>query len=456
MTSVSDIRVPIVVVGAGAAGMIAALYAAHRGVECVLLEKSVLKGTNAELSGGLLQAAGTRFQKRNGVEDDPALMAADIMAKNQGAADEDLVLEICRRSKDFVHFIDDHVTPLHLDMAVRWSGHSAYRMHTNVEENGRALVGALRTAVRKEQRITFADRLGVRELIAENGAVTGVVTDAGGDDRIMSGRVILATAGFGANRAMLTEYCPDALAATFIGSENSTGDGIRWGIELGAATAHMTAWQGHSHVNPKHGTHLSGALPYAGSVIVNREGRRFAREDKGYSEFSVDLLAQPEHEGIEIFDQRILDRLATNGILREAMEAGAVRRFDGLGELAAGFQIPAGALREEIAAYNAAAVGEGGDRVGRTSFGGPLTAPFYGSVVAGGLAHTQGGLVIDTSCRVLRPDGSRIAGLYATGGTAVGMSGDGAGGYTSGNGLAHALGTGLMAADHASATPEAG
>jgi fumarate reductase flavoprotein subunit len=457
MATVSDseIQVPLVVVGAGAAGLMAALYTAHLGMECVLLEKSVLKGTNAELSGGLLQAAGTRFQQSKGVEDSPELMASDIMTKNSGAADEQLVLEICRRSKDFVHFLDDHVIPLHLDTAVRWPGHSAHRMHTNEKENGRVLVNAMRAAIRADDRIAFVDRMPVRGLIERNGAVTGVVTEAThGDDRILADRVVLATTGFGANRDMLAEYCPQSLTATFIGSENSTGEGIRWGIELGAATAHMSAWQGHCHVNPKYGTHLSGAVPYAGAVIVNRNGRRFAREDKGYSEFTVDLLAQPDHEGVEIFDQKVVDQLATNGILREAMEAGAVRSFNSIEELAAGFHLPVEELRSEVAAYNSAARGDSADDVGRTVFGAPLDAPFYGSAVTGGLAHTQGGLVIDTSCRVLRPDGSRIDGLYAVGGAAEGISGDGAGGYTSGNGLAHAMSTGLIAAEHAAHSVE--
>lgn len=452
----SETQVPLVVVGAGAAGLMAALYAAHLGLDCVLLEKSLLKGTNAELSGGLLQAAGTRFQQHAGVDDSPELMTSDIMTKNGGAAKEELVLEICRRSKDFVHFLHDHVSPLHLDTAVRWSGHSEYRMHTNEKENGRALVNAMRAAVRAEVRIAFIDRMPVRGLIERNGVVAGVLTEAtNDDDRIFADRVILATAGFGANRRLLAEYCPQALTATFIGSENSTGEGLQWGIELGAATAHMSAWQGHCHVNPKHGTHLSGAVPYAGAIIVNRLGRRFAREDKGYSEFTVDLLAQPEHEGVEIFDQRVVDQLATNGILREAMEAGAVRSFNSIGELAGGFHLPVERLRSELAAYNAAARGESADTVGRTVFVAPLEAPFYGSAVTGGLAHTQGGLVIDTSCRVLRSDGSQIDGLYAVGGAAEGMSGDGAGGYTSGNGLAHAMSTGLMAAEHAARSVEA-
>jgi fumarate reductase flavoprotein subunit len=74
-------------------------------------------------------------------------------------------------------------------------------------------------------------------------------------------------------------------------------------------------------------------------------------------------------------------------------------------------------------------------------------APFYGSLVTGAITHTQGGLRIDTTCRVLRPDNKVIEGLYAVGGTAAGISGDAADGYMSGNGLIQAFTTGMIAAE---------
>jgi fumarate reductase flavoprotein subunit len=123
-----------------------------------------------------------------------------------------------------------------------------------------------------------------------------------------------------------------------------------------------------------------------------------------------------------------------------------VVRAGTLRELAELFELPADVLEEEVADYNRA-VREGHDRFGRREFGEPLTAPFYGSLVTGALAHTQGGLRIDPTCRVLREDNTPIEGLYAVGGTAVGMSGNGPEGYLSGNGLAHAFGTGLIAGE---------
>lgn len=444
----------VIVVGAGAAGNMAALVAAQRGANVLLLEKSVLQGTNAQLSGGFLQAAGTRYQQEKGVEDSPELMMADIMKKNGGVANTAVVAEICRRSKDYVHFIADHVgLELHLNTTIKWYGHSVFRMHAGPAEKGSELVAHLRRAVAAQGRIDFVDEARVTGLLTENGRVVGVTAGIGDGEveELRAAGVVLSCGGFGNNRTMLERYCPDALDAVYIGSETNTGEGIVWGMELGADTEFMTAWQGHAHVNPKYGTHLSGGLPYLGSIMVNVNGERFAREDLGYSELTPIILAQPSGIAVEIFDQRIVDALWTNGVFREAYDAGAVHRFERLEDLAAAYSLPVDAVLRTVAAYNDGALGKAPDAFGREASGTPLEAPWYGSVITGGIAHTQGGLRIDPAARVLTPAGQPITGLFAAGGTAAGMSGEGVAGYTSGNGLSHAFTTGLIAGESAAA-----
>jgi len=434
--------------------MMAALVAAHHGVDVLLLEKSVRKGTNAQLSGGFLQAARTRYQEALAIEDSPEQMMEDILTKNGGVANKPVVEAICRRSGDFVHFIADQVgLELHLNTTIRWYGHSAFRMHSGPGENGAELVVALRQAVHRQNRITFVDEARVADLLMEDGRVTGVMS-AIGDGRtepVTASAVVLACDGFGGNREMLAEHCPEALAAVYIGSENNVGDGIRWGLEVGAGTDFMSAWQGHPHVNPKHGTHLSGGLPYLGALIVNLNGERFAREDEGYSELTPKILAQPSGVAVEIFDQRIVDAIWENGIFRLAYDGGAVRRFGSVEEMAAGFGLSGAALVQTLERFNRSATGSEPDPLGRTTFGAPLEAPFYASLITGGLAHTQGGLRIDPTTQVQTAAVKPVPGLFAAGGTAAGMSGVGAAGYTSGNGLAHAFTTGLIAGESVTA-----
>jgi fumarate reductase flavoprotein subunit len=187
-----------------------------------------------------------------------------------------------------------------------------------------------------------------------------------------------------------------------------------------------------------------------GAVLVNRQGQRFGRETVGYSEFAGDVLAQPGGEAWEIFDEEVYQ--ASRGTrLEEIIEADKVSRFDTVAELAAAFSLPEDALSETLAEVNGAARGEQRDRFGREEFaGGPLEPPLYAIHVRGALFHTQGGLRIDGRARVLRPDGDHIPGLYAGGGTAVGISGSGHAGYSSGNGLLAATALGKIAGEAAS------
>lgn len=444
----------VIVVGAGAAGMMAAMVASTRGAEVLLLEKSVRGGTNAQLSGGFLQAAGTRFQQELGIEDTPEQMLADIMRANGGVVNLPVVTEICHRAKDFVHFIADHVgLDLHINTTIPWHGHSAFRMHAGPAEKGIELVDAIRSKVARDPRITFVDEARVAGPLVENDRVVGVRAGIGDGavEEIRAASVVLACAGFGQNKAMLSEHCPDALGAVYIGSENCTGEGIGWGIELGAGTQFMSSWQGHAHVNPKHGTHLSGGLPYLGAIMVNLRGERFEREDIGYSELTPIILAQPDGLAVEIFDEWIVERMKDNGVFRGAYEAGAIRSFDTIGELAEAFSLPSESLSTAVNAYNTAMTGDRADEFSREPSGRTFEAPFYGSLITGGMAHTQGGLRIDPATRVMTAQDRPIAGLFAAGGTAAGMSGEGAAGYTSGNGLAHAFTTGLIAGESAAA-----
>jgi fumarate reductase flavoprotein subunit len=119
--------------------------------------------------------------------------------------------------------------------------------------------------------------------------------------------------------------------------------------------------------------------------------------------------------------------------------------------LAETIDLPADVLSETIEKTNRSIRGEASDPFGREEFlGGPLEPPYYGIHVRGALFHTQGGLQVDTRARVLRPDGTHIPGLYAGGGTAVGVSGSEYKGYSSGNGLLAAAVLGKVAGEAAS------
>lgn len=428
----------------------AAFAAARRGVEVVLLEKDTRVGCNTELASGSIPAAGTRFQRALDIQGTPEEMAEDILRKNHGQSDREIVLALCRKSREVIDLLVDEVgLPLTLNTDAGRFGFSFLRLHNPPGRTGAPLIRALHEALARFPNATFADRTPGAGLVADdNGAVVGILAGASGEQRIGAKKVVLACDGFGANKQMLERYIPEMAGVDYIGVQGNTGEGIGWGMQLGAATAHMSGYQGHGLVCAGYGTRLSPEIPQLGAVIVNVHGERFAREDQGYSELARVVLAQPRGVAVAVFDQRIYDVVAPTEHFRETVASGALRSAPTLEALAAAFKLPVEKLRKSIDECNAAAR-EGRDRFGRETFGAPLRPPLYGAWITGALAHTQGGLVVDVHARVLRPDGSFIPNLYAGGGTAAGISGDGPDGYLSGNGLLSALGFGLIAGEHA-------
>lgn len=445
--SAFDLNADVVVVGGGACGLMAAYRAGRHGLSVVLLEKDSRRGCNAEIASGSLPAAGTRHQRAAGVQDSIAQMAADILAKNKYQADAEIVRTLCARSPQIITIFEEELgVPLELNTDSSRFGFSALRLHNGPGRTGAPLIAALRRAIEAMDNVTRADRTPGTGLITDAmGAVIGVRAGNDDDQRLGARRVILACDGFGANPAMVAQYIPEMAGVDCIGVQGNTGDAISWGLACGAAAAHMTSYQGHGLVCAGYGTRLVPEIPQLGAVIVNREGRRFTREDQGYSEFAREVLAQPGGVAVAVFDQRMFDVVARLDHWRDTVAVGAIKSAPTLAGLAAAFRLPLEALEASFRDCD----GSWPDPFGRAALPVPHVAPFYGAVITGALAHTQGGLVVDVNAQVLRADGTPIPNLYAGGGTAAGISGDSADGYLSGNGLLCAYGLGLIAGEHA-------
>jgi fumarate reductase flavoprotein subunit len=415
--------------------MVAALAAAKRGVEVLLLEKGAEPAGNTVRSTGLIPAAGTRFQREAGILDDtPELMGEDIFKKNNYESDPELTRLLCKESAPLVEWLADEAgceMVCYTDFL--YPGQSRLRMHGPKTHYGSELARQLVSAVRYEPEVELLKNIPVDDLIWDGKRVSGVETS---DGVIEAGAVILALNGFGGNREMVEEYLgPEAAAALYYGSPNNAGEGIGWGIALGAATQHMGSYQGHASVAAPDGPLVTWGVVVNGAILVNRDGRRFGDETVGYSEYAGAVMVQPGSEAWEVFDEEVYE--ASRGTrFDEVVEAGKVVHSETLEDLAETFGLPAGTLAETVEDTNRSIRGEVPDPFGREEFGdGPLEPPFYGIHVRGALFHTQGGLKVDSRARVLRSDGSPIPGLYAGGGTAVGISGTGYKGYSSGNGL---------------------
>ncbi|MEL6408513.1 MAG: FAD-dependent oxidoreductase [Chloroflexota bacterium] len=443
----------VVIIGGGGCGLTAAVAAGQDGTaEVLVLEKQARPLSNTQRSYGMIPAGGTRLQKEAGVDESPADFVADIMAKNHDEGDYETTLHIAKTIVDVVHWLMDVVeADLHFVDDFIYPGHSKHRMHAPPNRSGAELYDALRLKLRSMNNVDVIQDAPVTALIADDdNAVLGVVVQRGDSvERVRAQRVILATNGFGANEDMVAKYLPDAMQhALYLGGEGNTGEGIVWGEKLGAATAYMDAYQAHGSVAIPYNILISYAMVSEGGIQVNKNGERFGTEQQGYSERALDVLAQPDGIAWDIYPQKLHDLGMTFEEYRSANDTGAIFKADTVSELATHFGLPADTLNTTIETYNAAANGNGDDPQGRTN-GAPLSPPYYGVKVTGALFHTQGGLVVDEHARVCKADGTPIPNLYAGGGTAAGVSGHGAAGYLSGNGLLTALGYGYLAGKHA-------
>ncbi len=437
-----------IVLGAGAAGMVAALRAADQGARVALVDPHGARASNLVASSGLFSAAGTRFQQANGTEDGPAQWSRDIHEKAGGAVDPVIVDRVTARSADLAHFFADR-----LGFAVRHlpgldiPGHSAPRLHEAHPEGGAGLAALLFGAVARTPSITVvaADASG---LITEPGAEPGGARVIGADTSqgpLHAGWTLLASGGFGAQAGMLARHVPEIAGAVYIGVGPNDGRAHHWGSRLGGTLAFMDSYQGQGHTIPDGLGRLGPGLTSFGAMLVNARGERFADESMGPSEFGAFVLAQPGGTAIEIFDGRIHEEGRQLSTYRACLARGVVvERVDEAG-LAAAFRLPPEALHRSLLDY-AAIVAGAPDPHGRRVALRPLVPPYYAARVTGALAHTQGGLLIDGRARVRR-GGGVVPGLLAAGAAAAGISGHGAAGYLPGNGLGHAFTLGLVAGE---------
>ncbi|MEO1314109.1 MAG: FAD-binding protein, partial [Pseudomonadota bacterium] len=305
---------------------------------------------------------------------------------------------------------------------------------------GRDLIDALRTRA-EVLGIDIICNRHVPTLFTQDDRITGALaqTPDGSAERIGCDRLILATNGFGGNRAMVHEHMPQIEEALWFGHDGNRGEAMIWGAGLGADLAQMGAFQGHGNVAHPHGILITWAVITGGGIQVNQMGQRFWDESQGYSEAARAVLAQPGGEAWAIFDARIAGIARQFADFTEAEAQGAIVQADSPEALAAALGLPEQTFTETLANRDDCPFGRD------FSDTPPLTQPLCGVRVTGALFHTQGGLRVDARARVLRHDGGPLPNLYAGGGAAVGVSGAGDSGYLSGNGLLAAVVLGRIA-----------
>jgi len=446
-----DLSVPVLIVGAGACGLTAALSVMDAGGLPLVVEAEAAPSGSTALSAGLIPAAGTAIQKAAGIDDSAALFARDIQAKAKGENPQALVDLLAKNAAPTIDWLADRFAlPFSVVDDFDYPGHTRRRMHGLPTRAGRELVDRLRSACEGAGIDIICSRRATT-LFVDGDRISGVELDGpDGPERLGCEALILACNGFGGNRAMVARFMPEIEGAVWFGHSGNRGDAVTWGDALGAETLNLGAYQGHGNVAHPQGILITWATITEGGVQVNLNGERFWDESQGYSEAARAVLAQPGGVAWTIFDGRIAGIARQFRDFKDAEGIGAIRRADTIEALAEATDLPVAALRSSLEALE---VGQS-DALGRVYHGPGLSPPYCAVKVTGALFHTQGGLHITDAARVKRKDGTAFANLYAAGGAAVGVSGKGDSGYLSGNGLLSAVVLGRIAGQYAAKTLE--
>ena len=467
----STVEADVVVVGAGGAGMTAAITAAAEGKSVVILESQSMVGGNSVRATGGMNAGKTVYQDENefgesaGVEktlktaaekyadnetitalaktvseqwaayqanptgyfDSVELMELDTMIGGKGINDPELVETLCANSADAIDWLDEHGITLH--NVSSFGGASVKRIHRPVNAEGKTvsvgsyMIPLLQENCEKAGVKMMLDTTATEILTDANGAAVGVkATGASGETVTVNAKaVVLASGGFGANLDMVTEYKPELKGFMTTNAPGIQGQGIEMAQAIGAATVDMDQIQIHPTVEANTAALITEGLRGDGAVLINAEGKRFIDEVGTRDVVSAAEIAQTGSYSWLVVDQAMVD---ASSVIQGYIKKGYTVTGATYEELGKAMGVDAAAFAETMEKWNGYVEAKNDPDFGRTSFANPLnTAPYYAVKVTAGVHHTMGGLKINANTEVLNEKGEVIPGLFAAGEVTGGVHG---------------------------------
>ena len=461
----------VVVIGAGGAGMTAAMTAADAGQKVVILESQAMVGGNSACATGGMNAAKTVYQDENefdqaaGVEktlataaekyadnetitalaktvseqwaayqanptgyfDSVELMELDTMVGGKGINDPELVKTLCEGTADAIDWLDENGITLH--NVSSFGGASVKRIHRPVNEEGKVVsVGAYMIPLLQEncekRGIDIVLNTTVDTILTDaNGAAVGVSgTDKDGNTVVVNAKsVILATGGFGANLDMVTQYKPELAGFMTTNAAGAQGQGIEMATAIGAGTVDMDQIQIHPTVEANTAALITEGLRGDGAILVNANGERFIDEVGTRDVVSAAEIAQPGSYSWLIVDQAMAD---ASSVIQGYIKKGYTKTGATYEELAKELDVDPATFANTMETWNSYVEAKNDPDFGRTSFANPLNnGPYYAIKVTAGVHHTMGGVTINSATEVLKEDGTVIPGLFAAGEVTGGVHG---------------------------------
>ena len=467
----STVDADVVVVGAGGAGMTAAITAAAEGKTVVILESQSMVGGNSVRATGGMNAGKTVYQDENefgesaGVEktlktaaekyadnetitalaktvseqwaayqanptgyfDSVELMELDTMIGGKGINDPELVETLCANSADAIDWLDEHGITLH--NVSSFGGASVKRIHRPVNAEGKTvsvgsyMIPLLQENCEKAGVKMMLDTTATEILTDANGAAVGVkATGASGETVTVNAKaVVLASGGFGANLDMVVKYKPELKGFMTTNAPGIQGQGIEMAEAIGAATVDMDQIQIHPTVEANTAALITEGLRGDGAILINEEGQRFIDEVGTRDVVSAAEIAQTGSYSWLVVDQAMAD---ASSVIQGYIKKGYTVTGATYEELGKAMGVDAAAFAETMEKWNGYVEAKNDPDFGRTSFANPLnTAPYYAVKVTAGVHHTMGGLKINANTEVLNEKGEVIPGLFAAGEVTGGVHG---------------------------------
>lgn len=467
----STVDADVVVVGAGGAGMTAAITAAAEGKSVVILESQSMVGGNSVRATGGMNAGKTVYQDENefgesasvektlktaaekyadnetitalaktvseqwaayqanptGYFDSVELMELDTMIGGKGINDPELVETLCANSADAIDWLDEHGITLH--NVSSFGGASVKRIHRPVNAEGKTvsvgsyMIPLLQENCEKAGVKMMLDTTATEILTDANGAAVGVkATGASGETVTVNAKaVVLATGGFGANLDMVVKYKPELKGFMTTNAPGIQGQGIEMAQAIGAATVDMDQIQIHPTVEANTAALITEGLRGDGAILINEEGQRFIDEVGTRDVVSAAEIAQTGSYSWLVVDQAMAD---ASSVIQGYIKKGYTVTGATYEELGKAMGVDAAAFAETMEKWNGYVEAKNDPDFGRTSFANPLnTAPYYAVKVTAGVHHTMGGLKINANTEVLNEKGEVIPGLFAAGEVTGGVHG---------------------------------
>ena len=437
----------IVVIGAGGAGLTAAIEAADRGANVIVVEKMPMVGGNTKYATGGLNAAGTTSQAELGIEDSIELFYEDTMVGGGNINNPELVRVLAENGAGTVEWLKG--IGADLSDVGRLAGASVNRSHrpTGGAPVGNHIVDVL-YAKAQEMEIEVLLESEVIALLGDATGVTGVtVQTSNGNYQIDAKAVIIASGGFGANNDLVASYDPALKGYGTTNHPGATGDVVGFAATFDLAYVDMKEIQTHPTVMPSNNYMITEAVRGNGAILVNREGLRFVNELETRAVVSDAQLAQTGASGFLVFDQSVRESLSA---IEGYYNKGFLVEGETVEALAQNLGVDPAVMVQTIETYNGYVAGGVDEAFGREDMPRALSVgPYYAVEVAPAIHHTMGGLVITTQAEVVNNSGEIVKGLYAAGEVTGGVHGNN---RLGGNALADITTFGRIAGEMAAAS----